>query len=154
MVRAVPASEVAGAPVRAAPADDEPMSLEEACAGPLRGLVRPATLRAAIGRGELAFERLGRRYVVTPAMIRGGRKPPRDQRKAPASTSTPSEPPTSSATDHASSALAALMETVKAPKEPSPGILPRNTSRPSADIVPLSSRSPTSSSPTSGSTRP
>jgi len=35
----------------------------------LRGLVKPATLRAAADRGELIIEKLGRRVVTTPANI-------------------------------------------------------------------------------------
>lgn len=48
---------------------DSPISLNEAAAICLRGLVSASTLRAAAERGELTIERLGRRIVTTPADI-------------------------------------------------------------------------------------
>lgn len=52
---------------------DDPLTLQEAAKHLLRGLVTASTLEAAIKRGELDCERLGRRIVVTPAMIRAWR---------------------------------------------------------------------------------
>ncbi len=48
---------------------DSPISLDEAAAICLRGLVSASTLRAAAERGELTIERLGRR-ITTCALRR------------------------------------------------------------------------------------
>lgn len=61
---------------------DTPLSLTEAAAVLLRGLVKASTLRAAADRGELTVERLGRRIVTTPAAIKAWRERCRDQAKA------------------------------------------------------------------------
>lgn len=59
---------------------DSPISLNEAAAICLRGLVTAATLRAAAERGDLVIERLGRRIVTTPADIDAWRKKCRNQK--------------------------------------------------------------------------
>lgn len=53
---------------------DDPITLREAATIFLRGLVTESTLRVAISRGELGSERLGRRIVTTPEMLREWRR--------------------------------------------------------------------------------
>ena len=60
---------------------NSPISLDEAAAICLRGLISASTLRAAAERGDLAIERLGRRIVTTPADIEVWRKRCRDQKE-------------------------------------------------------------------------
>lgn len=48
---------------------NSPISLQEASEICLRGLVKVATLRVAVERGELMVERLGRRVVTTPSAV-------------------------------------------------------------------------------------
>ena len=59
---------------------DSPISLNEAAAICLRGLVTAATLRAAAERGDLVIERLGRRIVTTPGDIDAWRQKCRNQK--------------------------------------------------------------------------
>lgn len=54
--------------------DDSPFTLREAAATLLNGVVKASPLRAAINRGELASEKLGRVFVVTPRYIREWRE--------------------------------------------------------------------------------
>jgi hypothetical protein len=68
---------------------DTPLSLDEAAAILLRGLVKAPTLRAAAARGELTISRLGRRIVVTPAAVDAWRELCRDREKARASICAP-----------------------------------------------------------------
>ncbi|WP_298958445.1 helix-turn-helix domain-containing protein [uncultured Roseibium sp.] len=55
-------------------ADDDPVTLKEACTLFLRGVVQPDTLREAIKAGKLSAERIGRGYCVTRADIREWRE--------------------------------------------------------------------------------
>lgn len=55
-------------------ADDEPLTLEEACREIFRGTITPATLRSEFAKGRLKLERIGRRDFVTRAAIREMRK--------------------------------------------------------------------------------
>src|SRR5665213_640014 len=68
-------------------APDDPLTFAEAAEIILRGLVKAATLRAAADRGELRFERLGRRLVTTPAAVHEWRESCRAAQKVPAYTS-------------------------------------------------------------------
>ena len=111
--------------------DDEPMTLDEASATLLRGLVKASTLRAAIAAGALSHERQGRRIIVTKRDIEQWRAACRvEARKAPASGSSRNELPppaassapsgASSTTEESSAALAALMANVAKLKTASP----------------------------------
>lgn len=71
-----------------------------------------ATLRAEAGRGRLVIYKIGKRYYTTPADIREMVHQCRVDQKAPDSTSIRKEISGSSATDRASSALAAVQETM------------------------------------------
>lgn len=55
-------------------AEDEPLTLAEACQLIFRNAISPATLRAEAGRGRLTIERIGRRDFVTRRAIREMRK--------------------------------------------------------------------------------
>jgi hypothetical protein len=100
---------------------DDLLTLDEACTTLLRNLVKPATLRAAAGRGELTLERLGRRDFVTPAAIKEWRSRCRVSRSRPDSGSVRREASDmrhgSSSTAPSSSPLDAAREIVRALKE-------------------------------------
>lgn len=120
--------------------DDAPMTLAEAAQTVLRGVVKVATLRAAVERGELTIERLGRVHVVTPRAIRDWRERCRAPAKAPASMPIASEDSGSFETDLRSVEQAALLQTVAELTRPcKPTSRPSSTS-PSAAIVPLRSQ--------------
>lgn len=55
-----------------------PMRLDEAARVLLHGLVTKSTLRAAINRGDLIAERIGRILVVTPRAVLDWRRQPDD----------------------------------------------------------------------------
>ncbi|GGH12461.1 hypothetical protein GCM10007036_10290 [Alsobacter metallidurans] len=97
------------------------LTLPEACTSLLRGLVKPATLRAAASRGELTLERLGRRDFVTPAAINEWRSRCRVSRSRPDSGFARREasdtPHGSSSMTLSSSPLDAARAIVKALKE-------------------------------------
>lgn len=71
-----------------------------------------STLRAEADRGRLTIYKIGKRYYTTPADIREMVHQCRVAQKAPDSTSIRKEINGSSATDRASSALAAVQETM------------------------------------------
>lgn len=129
--------------------DDTPLSLQEAAAGPLRGLVSASTLRAAIAAGTLPAVRLGKRYVVTRADLATWRAACRVQPKGHTSTSGSSSTPGrcgSSGTVDTSTAQASLEMTLNrlmtpASKQPS-GDTSRPSTRPerSAHVTPIRSR--------------
>lgn len=73
-------------------ADDAPLSLLEACEGPMRGLAKPSTLRTAIIEGKLEAMRIGKRYIVTPAGLRKWMESCRVVAKAPPRPPAPSDP--------------------------------------------------------------
>lgn len=77
--------------------DDTPLSLVEACEGPMRGLAKPSTLRTAIADGKLDAMRIGKRYVVTPAALRRWMESCRVVPKAPAKPPARIEPSISQA---------------------------------------------------------
>ncbi len=125
-----------------------PLSLDEAAAVLLRGLVKASTLRAAADRGELTVERLGRRIVTTPAAIEAWRERCRDQPKARDCISgrrgAPAVSPNGlSETDEAKLALAAAMATAEALSKGSLPISPKNIARPAASVHSLKPRSAT-----------
>ena len=100
--------------------DDTPLSLQEAAATLLRGLVTASTLRAAAARRELTVERIGRLYVVTPAAVKAWRARCRVEAEPPTSTSRGAgTAPASgtSATDSGASAQLAAQMRLRAQKE-------------------------------------
>ena len=109
--------------------EDEPMTLEEACAIVFRGNIKPATLRAEAARGNLVIERVGRRYFVTRAALKDMREKCRVQQKVPASGSTARQDTGSSVTDRSNVAQAAALRSAKALRESSANTSKKNTSR-------------------------
>lgn len=98
---------------------DDPLTFKEAAEHLLRGLVTGSTLAAAALRGELEAERLGRRVVTTPAMIRRWR----DRCKV--VVGQPGPPSIDPSRRHASAsdlaaAQAAFLETLRAPNKRAP----------------------------------
>jgi hypothetical protein len=89
------------------------LTLKEACAQLAGGHITPATLRAEAARGRLDMVRLGRRDFVTEealdAMVTACHVAP----KAPVSILTRRAANTRSATEAASSAQAALSQTLR-----------------------------------------
>ena len=55
-------------------APDSPITFAEAARDILRGLVTASTVRAAADRGELDYEKIGRRVVTTPAAVEEWRR--------------------------------------------------------------------------------
>src|ERR1700693_1074877 len=104
-------------------ADDDAITLEEACELFFRGTISPSTLRAEARRGRLAVMRIGRRDFTTPAAIREMKEACRVQPKELGSISSlsvetrkalSSTPPHGSfATDPLSAAQAAVLATAK-----------------------------------------
>lgn len=119
--------------------EDAPMTLAEAAQTVLRGVVKVATLRAAVERGDLTIERLGRVHVVTPRAIRDWRERCRAPAKAPASMPIGGEASGSSAMDLRSVEQAALLQTVAGLTKPCKPISRPSSQSPSAAIVPLRS---------------
>jgi hypothetical protein len=120
---------------------DSPISLQEAAEICLRGLVKVATLRVAVERGELMVERLGRRVITTPAAVDEWRSRCRVKPKAQDSTSCQNEGREtdgygSSEMDRRKLAQAAALATARALKNGSLTISQPNMS-PSAEIVRL-----------------
>lgn len=91
---------------------DDPITLAEACALFPRAKVTVSTLRAAADRGDLDIFRLGRRYHTTASAMREWVERCQDEGRRRGSTSIRGEDSGSSATDRASSAQAALNQTV------------------------------------------
>jgi hypothetical protein len=127
---------------------DAPLSLDEAAALLLRGLVKGSTLRAAAERGDLTVERLGRRIITTPAAVQQWRELCRDRERERASISgRPGEPAQqpngSSETEQSRLALDAAKATARALKGGSRNISPTNTGHPAASVHYLKPGSPT-----------
>lgn len=112
----------------AIPADDDPVTLKEACEL-LGNRVKVATLRAEAQRGNLAIFRLGRRDFTTAADVRAMVRRCQDAARHRASISIPSAEAGSSETDRVSSARAALNQTVEALKKGLPRISAKSTRR-------------------------
>ena len=56
------------------PGDDQPLTLKDACTQLFANAISPSTLMAEHSRGNLALEKIGRRYFVTPASIKEMRR--------------------------------------------------------------------------------
>lgn len=122
-------------------APDQPISLNEAAEICLRGLVKVATLRAAVERGELMVERLGRRVLTTPAAVNEWRQRCRVNPKAQDYTSCQSDAMErddfgSSEMERRKLAQAAALATARALKSGLLNTSHQNTSQ-SAEIVRL-----------------
>lgn len=87
------------------------------------------TLRAEAERGRLTIYKIGKRYYTTPADIREMVSKCRVEQKGHGFTLIRNEDNGSSATDHASSALAAARETAQALKRHSRNTSPTSTSQ-------------------------
>ena len=111
---------------------DEPLTLKEACALYPRCKFTVSTLRAESSRGRLDIFRMGRRDYTTAAAMREMIRRCQDAARLRASTSTENGDSGSSGTDRASSALAALSQTVVALKSGLPHISGSNTNRSAA----------------------
>jgi len=109
--------------------DDEPITLEDACALYPKARLKVSTLRAEAARGRLDIFRLGRRDYTTPAAMRQMVRKCQDAARPHASTSIQGEDNGLSETDQISSAQAALNQTVAALKADLPRISGRNTNR-------------------------
>lgn len=104
------------------------ITLAEAC-DLLGNRVKVSTLRAEAQRGNLAIFRLGRRDFTTAADVRAMVKRCQDAARHRASTLIQDEANGSSETDRASSARAALNQTVEALKVGLPRISAKSTRR-------------------------
>ena len=110
-------------------ADDDPIPLREACALFPKAKLTLSTLRAEAERGRLDIFRLGKRDYTTPKSMREMVRKCREEDHRHGSTSTPIASNGSSATERATSARAALNQTVAALKQGLPRISARSTRR-------------------------
>ena len=108
---------------------DDPITLKEA--GELYRLT-VSTLRAEAGRGRLDIFRIGKRDYTTAAAMREMVRKCQDAARVRAYTSTRDASSGSSETERASSAQAALSQTVAALRSGSVVTLDRNTNRSAA----------------------
>jgi hypothetical protein len=106
--------------------DERPITLAEAAA---EYRLTVSTLRAEAARGRLDIFRLGKRDYTTPQAMRDMVRKCQDAARLRASTSTNQEASGSSETDRASSAQAALSQTVAALKAGLPRISGKNINR-------------------------
>lgn len=120
--------------------DDTPITLDEACEVLFRGAIKSATLMAEADRGNLRLEKIGRRFFTTPEAIREMRTRCRVQEKKQGSDSgkTATEESGSSKMDRDTAAQAALKKMLAGLKSGSPNTSQTSTSRPSAEVVPIS----------------
>lgn len=109
--------------------DDEPITLADACALYPRSRLKVSTLRAEASRGRLDIFRLGKRDYTTAKAMREMIRKCQDAARLPVSTSTPDEGNGLSETEQASSAQAALSQTVEALKRGLPHISGKSTGR-------------------------
>ncbi|HEY0920617.1 hypothetical protein [Devosia sp.] len=118
--------------------DDTPLTLKEACALFFRNTLKPDTLRAERGRGNLQIMRIGKRDYVTPAAIRGMmNKKCHNGENPPASTSTPPSASGSSETERTRSAQDAARVSAEKLKKLSKSTSRANSNQPSAKVLPL-----------------
>jgi hypothetical protein len=108
-------------------AEDDPITLSEACDIVFRGRITEASLRAEERRGTLETFKIGRSIFTTRRDIRKMEIKCRALRKGLASTSTGDGSSGSLETEVPSAALAALNQTVKALKRGLPNTSVRNT---------------------------
>jgi hypothetical protein len=127
---------------------EEPVTLAEAIAlffpnGPLT----ISSLRNEIRKGTLAVARVAGKDWTTPASLREMIRPCRAEKqnhRASGFVKTSTPPPGSSSTAGGKSAQAAAKKKLKELRAPSATTSPRGTKAPSAHVIPLNSRSPTS----------
>ena len=112
--------------------ETEPITLKEACESVLGNRVKAATLRAEAQRGNLLIFRVGRRDFTTRSAVREMVRRCQDAARHRASTSIQDGNSGSSETARASSARAALKQTVEALKTGLPRISPKSTRRSAA----------------------
>lgn len=116
------------------PADDDPVTLKEACEIVFRGTITPSTLRAEAKRAKIAIAKIGKRYFTTLREARELYDRCRVAPEAHISISTPGVGSGSSETDNALSARAAANATVEMlkglSKHTSGGSTGRNRARP------------------------
>lgn len=109
--------------------DDEPIPLIDACRLFPQAKLKVWTLRAAAANGRLEIFRLGRRDYTTPKSMRDWVRKCQDDARRHVSTSTEAETSGLSETDQASSAQAALSQTVEKLKKSLLPISEKNTNR-------------------------
>lgn len=131
---------------------DAPISLQEAAEVLLRGLVRPATLRAAADRGELNVYKIGKRIITTRSDIEDWWKQCRVNPKVQGSTYSQNSKTSQDISDNQSGlseteaarlSRDAALARVKKLKENSQTISQPNTSQPAASVHYLPSGSQT-----------
>ena len=105
--------------------DHDPLPLDDACRMFPQARLTPSALRAEARRGRLDIFRLGRRDCTTAASMREMVRKCQDAARLRASTSTESVVSGLSETDRASSAQAALSQTLVGLKS----VLPRTSGR-------------------------
>jgi hypothetical protein len=108
--------------------DDDPIPLRQACGLWPEAKLTLSTLRAEAARGHLDIFRMGKRDYTTPKSMREMVRRCREESRHRGSTSTLDVVNGSSETVQASSAQAALNQTVAALKAGLPRISARNTS--------------------------
>jgi len=116
-------------------AEDNLMTLKDACEIVFRGKIKVATLRAEIGRGNLTVFRVGRRDFTTLKHVREMVQRCRVESPLRGSISTEEGETGLSETDRRTSAQAALNLTLAGLKRRSP-----NTSAPNTDRLPARRR--------------
>ncbi len=109
--------------------DDDPITLQEACTLYPAASFKVATLRAEADRGRLHIFLLGRRYHTTKHAMQQWVQRCQDDAQRQGFTSIRNENSGLSATERASSAQAALRQTVQRLKSDSPNISGKNTNR-------------------------
>jgi hypothetical protein len=112
---------------RDAVADDDPITLNEACDIIFHGAITEASLRAEERRGNLDTFKIGRTIFTTRRDIKEMEKKCRVARKGRVFTSTKDANNGLSETDKSSAALVALNQTVKGLKNGLPNTLARST---------------------------
>ena len=109
-------------------ADDDPIPLSEAVSLWPTAKLTLSTLRAEAARGHLDIFRMGKRDYTTPKSMREMVRKCREEDRRRVSTSTQGGDSGPSGTEQASSAQAALKQTVTALKQGLPRISARSTS--------------------------
>ncbi len=111
-------------------ADDDPVTLAEACKIAFRDAVTPRTLRAEASRGRLDVFRIGKRDFTTLRSVREMQEKCRVDRQGRGSISTDDARRGLSETAHLSSARAAASATVQELKRLSKNTSGKSTGRP------------------------
>jgi hypothetical protein len=118
------------------PAEDDPVTLREACDIVFRGTITPATLRSESRRGKLTIRRIGRVDFVTLRAVRKlmGEDECQDDANRHGSTGEPTKASGSSEMERSRNAQAAAMATAQALKKHSRTTSQRSSPPPSASI--------------------